>query len=290
PQTVNAAGNGGFLDLDTGEIKVAGVGGIGLDGDVKNRLNWAPRLGVTYRPTQKTVVRMGYGRSYDIGVFGPPFGHTVTQTLPVLAVQTVNPPASFESVFNLGNGPPPPTFPEVPPSGRFPLPDQVITSALPDTQPLPTVDAWNLTVQRQLTDRLSFEIGYVGNKGTHAFAGDREFVDANQATLTGFPEVPKRERQPFYGRFGWTQEIHYYCNCADTRYDSLQAKLVGRPASGLWMLAHYTLARARQDGGGQFFYDRELERGRPNWARTHAFVAATTFELPFGRGRPYLPR
>ena len=37
PQTVNGAGNGGLLDLDTGEIKVAGVGGIGLDGDVETR-------------------------------------------------------------------------------------------------------------------------------------------------------------------------------------------------------------------------------------------------------------
>ena len=37
PQTVNGAGNGGFLDLATGEIHVAGVGGIGLNGDVKNR-------------------------------------------------------------------------------------------------------------------------------------------------------------------------------------------------------------------------------------------------------------
>ena len=46
PQTVNEPGNGGWLDLDTGEILVGGVGGIGLDGDVRNRLNWAPRLGV----------------------------------------------------------------------------------------------------------------------------------------------------------------------------------------------------------------------------------------------------
>ena len=288
PQTVNGAGNGGFLDLETGEIGVAGVGGIGLDGNVKNRLNWAPRLGVTYRPNEKTVVRMGYGRSYDIGVFGSTFGHTVTQNLPVLALQFLRPPAPFESVFNLAQGPPPPVFPEVPATGRFPLPDQVGTSALPDRQTLPTLDAYNLTVQRQLSDHLSFEIGYVGNKGTHAFAGDSEFVDANEPTLTGFPDVPRYERQPFYGSFGWTQFIKYYCNCADNRYDSLQAKVVGRPAGGLWLLAHYTLARTRQDGVEQFFYDRDLQRGRPDWARTHHVVLASTFELPFGRGKRLL--
>ena len=37
---------------------------------------------------EKTVVRMGFGVSYDMGVFGSNFGHAVTQNLPVLANQT----------------------------------------------------------------------------------------------------------------------------------------------------------------------------------------------------------
>ena len=79
-------GNGGWLDLDTGEILVGGVGDIDLAGNVENSLNWAPRLGATYQLDEKTVIRGGYGRSYDIGVFGSLFGHSVTQNLPVLAV------------------------------------------------------------------------------------------------------------------------------------------------------------------------------------------------------------
>jgi outer membrane receptor protein involved in Fe transport len=286
PQTVNAPGNGGFLDLDTGEIKVAGVGGIGLNGDVKNRLNWAPRLGATYRPGEKTVIRLGYGRSYDIGVFGSTFGHTATQNLPVLARQFIPPPSEFESVFNLRDGPPAPVFPEVPASGRFRLPNQVSAFALPGTQTLPALDAYNLTVQRQLTERVSFEVGYVGNRSARAFADGLPNIDPNQPALAGYPAVPRAERQPYHSRFGWTQSIAYDCNCAESRYDSLQAKLVGRPASGLWLLTHYTLARAVEDGQGQFIYDRELDRGRPSTARTHAFVIAATYELPFGRGQP----
>ena len=292
PQTVNGAGNGGFLDLETGEIEVAGVGGIGLDGDVKNSLNWAPRLGVTYRPDEKTVVRMGYGRSYDIGVFGSTFGHTVTQNLPVLAVQLLRRPPFFESVFNLGEGPPPPVVPGG--AGRA-ADSRCRTRSAPrpcrDKQTLPTVDAYNLTVQRQLSDSLSFEIGYVGNKGTHVFAGDAPDPDANEPTLTGFPDVPTNERQPFFEKFGWTQRIGYYCNCGDNRYDSLQAKLAGRPGSGLWLLAHYTLARARQDGPEQFFHDRELQRGPTRLgahpqlrARLHVRAAVRQGQaVPFGR-------
>ena len=88
PQTINEAGNAGYLDLTTGEIKVAGVGGNGLNGDIENKLNWAPRVGATYQFNDKTVIRGGYGRSYDMGVFGSLFGHSVTQNLPVLSCRT----------------------------------------------------------------------------------------------------------------------------------------------------------------------------------------------------------
>ena len=56
------------------------------------------------------MIRAGYGRSYDIGVFGSLFGHTVTQNLPVLANQNLNAPNKFDAVFNLAQGPPAPVF------------------------------------------------------------------------------------------------------------------------------------------------------------------------------------
>ncbi len=51
---------------------------------------WNPRLGVAYQYTEKTVIRAGYGRSFDLGVFGSDFGHVVTQNIPVLANQSLN--------------------------------------------------------------------------------------------------------------------------------------------------------------------------------------------------------
>ena len=85
---------------------MAGVGGNDLKGGVENSLNWAPRLGITYQLGEKTVVRAGYGRSYDIGVFGSVFGHTVTQNLPVLAIQNLSGNNGQEAVFTLAQGPP----------------------------------------------------------------------------------------------------------------------------------------------------------------------------------------
>jgi outer membrane receptor protein involved in Fe transport len=299
PQTVNEAGNGGFLDLSTGLINVAGVGDIGLNGNVENTLNWAPRLGATYQLTEQTVLRAGYGRSYDIGVFGSLFGHSVTQNLPVLSVQELNAPQNFESVFNLGQGPPPPVFPDVPASGQFALPNGVFARALPGKQRPPHVDAFNVTVQHQLTDTIAVEAGYVGNRGGNVFAGDGPATNVNQAILTGFPDVPTNNRRPFFagnvpndsgftGAFGWTQGIDYFCNCATNAYDSLQTKLTKRFSEGYSVQASYTLQRAIQDNPDYFFFDSEMNRGPADWDRTHSFTLSIVAELPFGRGHRYM--
>ena len=144
------------------------------------------------------MIRAGYGRSYDIGVFGSLFGHSVTQNLPVLSVQELNAPNNFERVFNLAQGPPAPVFPTVPANGRFPLPNGVFARALPEKQRPPTVDACNVTVQRQLTDTMSVEVGYVGNRGGNVFAGDGPAINVNQPTIDGFPHVPTDQRRPFF--------------------------------------------------------------------------------------------
>ena len=81
------AGQGGFVDLNTDEVLVAGSPGVGLNLNVQGSLtNIAPRLGIAYQATPKTVVRVGYGRGYDLGVFGSVFGHNVTQNLTVLGI------------------------------------------------------------------------------------------------------------------------------------------------------------------------------------------------------------
>jgi hypothetical protein len=52
-------------------------------------------------------------------------------------------------------------------------------------------------VQRQITSTLALEVGYVGNHGTHVFAGDGPAFNINQATLQGYPNVPLDQRRPF---------------------------------------------------------------------------------------------
>jgi Carboxypeptidase regulatory-like domain/TonB dependent receptor len=194
PEYVNAKGNGGFANITQGVIRVAGYGNIGTNGNIDNTYKaFAPRLGFAYQVDPKTVVRMGYGRSFDIGVFGSNFGHVVTQNLPVLANQTItnssqNPGATnnTSAVFTLTQGAPAFDFgtviSQISSAGTLPLlgPDGTSSSRIrPTIQRLPTLDAWNATFQRQVTPTISLEVAYIGNKGTHVFNTDGPSYNPN---------------------------------------------------------------------------------------------------------------
>src|SRR5271165_2296154 len=114
---------GGFADLKIGEIRVAGVGPFNTRENVATDFKTiAPRMGIAYQWNPKTVIRAGYGRDYDLGVFGSIFGHVVTQNLPVLASQNLTSNGLNSAAFNLATGPAPFTFPAVPSNGLIPFP------------------------------------------------------------------------------------------------------------------------------------------------------------------------
>ncbi len=308
PQVLNEPGNGGFPDLETGEIVVAGVGGNELNGNVKNSVNFAPRLGIAYQINDKMVIRGGFGRSFDIGVFGTVFGHTVTQNIPVLAVQNLNAANNRARVFNLTTGPAAPTgffgittLPRncpaggcvlntaIPSNGRFFIPDGVLVRALTDKQTLPRVDAFNVTFQYQFAKDWSWEIAYVGNRGKNVFVGDNPDLNVNQPTIEGFAQgVPTNQRRPYFQRFGWSQDILLYQGYGATnRYDSLQTKLTKRFSNGYSVLTHYTFQKAINNSGNYFNIDPELNRGPADFERRHNFVLSQLFELPVGRNQKY---
>lgn len=313
PQTVNGSGKGGWVQADTGEVWVAGAKGIGLNGNVGNSFtNFAPRLGVAYQIKPTTVLRMGYGRSFDIGTFGSIFGHTVTQNVPVLANQNLNAPANYSDAFTLAEGPTP-----LDPStilqnncnaitlttattvngtqclgatGQPLLPDGISPHIHPKNMRLLTVDAWNVSLQHAFSNSLSAEVAYVANKGTHEFAGDGPNYDSNTATIVGFAQgLSTNARKPYYSRFGWTQGLNYYGNDASNNYESLQAKLDKRFAQGYQVSATYTFAHANQyDGNGYFIYDAATTYGPSDFQRHHVLTITNVITLPFGKGQKYM--
>ncbi|MGA8043572.1 MAG: TonB-dependent receptor [Terracidiphilus sp.] len=184
PEKVNAANNGALMNLNDGYLHVAGVGGIGtnMGWNLQYSKMFAPRIGASYQLGDKTVIRAGYGRSFDIGVFGSIFGHVVTQNLPVLANQQINQPNTTAAAFTLAQGPNAYVPLAVPANGLLPNPgSQVSTKARPNPLNFPTIDAWNLSVQRALTPTMTLTVAYVANKGTHTLGdGDGNNTNPNE--------------------------------------------------------------------------------------------------------------
>ena len=281
---------------------------MGLNGNIKMLYGaLAPRLGVAYQVNPRTVLRMGYGRSFDLGTFGTLFGHTVTQNLPVLANQQLSPANNWQDVFSLGVGPgvfdpataltnncnaiTDPTGTKTQclgATGKPLLPDGVSPHIHPTVQRVPTVDAWNVTVQHAFTNNLSAEVGYVANKGTHYFDGDGPNYDLNEPTLVGFPTLSTNARKPYYGKYGWTQGLNYYGNDASNSYESLQAKIEKRFSQSYSVFAHYTFAHANGYSGSYFPINASVVYGPQDFQREHVFVLTHIVQLPFGRGHAYL--
>ena len=289
PETVNKPGNGANLSLQDGLLHVFGVGKTSDHGiQDMNWANFAPRVGVAYQLTPKTVIRSGYGWSYSLGTFGTIFGHNVTQNLPVLAQQQVNASTNFASVFTLAQGPPTLAIPAVDPTtGTLPLPNGVVGKVRPQDVRLPRVDAYNLTVQQQLTSKFVVSAGYVGNVGRHAFAlPSAQLFNVNQPAF--IPGVANTNlTRPYYSKFGWTQDINFYCDCANTRYDSLQMQATLNNLGGNTVQFNYTLQRSvgNNDDSYSFLYNRALSYGNSPGISRHLITVAENFSIPFGKSK-----
>jgi outer membrane receptor protein involved in Fe transport len=335
PEAVTAKGNAGFGDVNNGELLVAGYGGVSFNGGVANTYKaFAPRVSFAYQFDSKTVLRVGYGRGFDIGVFGSNFGHAVTQNLPVLASQSIsdsNINSGFtdnrSAVFNLVNGPPAYPFAnlitDLNTNGYLPLlgPDGTASTYIrPRVQRLPTIDQWNATLQRQITPTINLTVSYIGNKGTHVFAGTGPSYTTNEVAVGGgtapvtcsgtpvscsvafAPSIPANERRVFflngvysfpYTGTGYTPCCaggvgNYFGNDANNNYNALQIKAEKRTSYGLQFLAHYTYSRAYAYDSNYYSVDKAFAYGPNPNNRNNEFVANTIYQLPFGKGKHFL--
>jgi hypothetical protein len=297
PESVNAAGNGATLNLANGLMYVFGEGGVSMHGiQTMNWHDFAPRVGLAYQADKKTVVRAGYGWSYNLGTFGSTFGHNVTQNPPVLSEQELVNPASqpFGSVFTLADGPSAPPSVTVGANGTFPLPNGITPKFRPNTMTMPVVYQYNGTVQRQLTDKIAVTGGYVGNVTRHGWLGTSNNINPNEAEY--FPNNGSPySAQPYYALYGWTQGLNYYCDCTNQEYNSFQSTINIKALSGWTVQGNYTYQRlATWDGpydtNYYFIYGPQNGAGGegPSSIIPHnQLTIAQNFDIPFGHGRKF---
>jgi Carboxypeptidase regulatory-like domain/TonB dependent receptor len=314
PEAADGKGQGGLLDLNTSNVRIAGYGPY--DDSLNVSRSWkklAPRIGISWQARPNTVVRAGFGRVYGQGWSGNTFGEVLTFTYPVQVSQNLTPSTQYTTSkyldgtpVTLSNGPPAYIFAPIPASGNYPLPDGVGVPTRPLEVRLPTLDAWNLTIQQEINKSTALQIAYVGSHGVHNMFDSSNQFDPNQATINGFNQIDPttgqtytyNDRQPFfngdaqalfgvkYGHpFFWTQGFRYNANQATSSYNALQVKLEKRFSHGFQFLSHYTWSRAMTHESYYFAIDPKVGYGASYYNRPNAFVLAGNWDLPFGKGK-----
>jgi hypothetical protein len=228
---------------------------------------WAPRIGFAYRLGDRTVIRGGYGMFYEAeGTSGRLNFHFLPFSMSeaVSAVANVVPTRTTADYF-LGV----PFGASVGSVGWNPL----------------TLDAqfgydqrWNFGFQREIANRMSLEMNYVGTKGSNQQESENiNLPDAGAGDI--------QARRP-YPRFG-NMSIH--SQARSTEYHALQTKFQKRTSNGYWYLVSHTWSQTLTTQpapgiGGNFTYDT----GPAAFDAPHLLAMSFGAELPFGRDKKFL--
>jgi hypothetical protein len=225
-----------------------------------DRNNFAPRLGLAWKPLKQTVVRAGYGINYNLAQYGaviqnfafqPPFAETATNT------------ATTSSFLNLANA-----FPSAAPG--------TITNnfAVDPDYRLGYVQVWNVDVQRELRGGVVINLDYNGSKGTR--------LDTERALL-----IPGLE--PFtYESSAGNSVLH----AGSMRFRKRLAKGIG--LSGTYIYSKSIDDASSIGGGGvvvaQNPLDIAADRGLSSFDQRHKFTGNWIYDLPFGENRRFLQK
>jgi Carboxypeptidase regulatory-like domain len=281
----------------TNTLVVAGVGGNPKNGGMTNHLNYlAPRLGVAYRLTDKTVIRTGIGVSYT------PFEDNtyLTYNYPTKgnlgATQGLS---AYTRAFYAGNplsfetGLPAPSPVPIPSNGIYSVSalGQNGTSEFyfPTDYKNPHVIGWNFSIQRTLPLNLTMDVAYVGNHGVDMGSN----MNINASPVIAPTSTNNQIYQPYYPHTG---TVSQFFRPLSSMYNGLQVKVDRRFAGGLSLTSAFSYQKGMayfnggdDDGFYGFYLNGQFHR---NWAktdfnRTLTWVQSFVYQLPFGKGKRF---
>ena len=285
---------GGFVSYNPGndQLVLAGEDGnpsnIGLQTDYKN---FAPRLGASYRVSEKTVVRTGFGIS-----FVPFVDNSYAYNYPIKTstFYTISPTYGFAlnpagGVVNFATGiPATPTAPfgstgtltESAANGTIGLANLYIPLNFKNAY----VSSWNVAIQQALPKDMSLQLAYVANHGTRIDIAQ----NINESSIYGQGGTTY---DPFNVAFGKTAAVTEYFLGESSNYESLQAQLTRRFTKGLAFATAFTFGKAQgyvtgpQDGN-LLFFSGPVRRNYNllDFDRRLNFEQTVTYELPAGHG------
>jgi hypothetical protein len=303
PATPRIAGGFSNYNPTNNTIVLAGLGSNPSNlGMVTKYDYFAPRTGFSYRVTDATVVRGGFGVSYI-----PFTDNTYAYNYPIRANNSYQPaggsaytPAVLSdgvTVASFQAGFPAPVPVAIPSNGIIAASTPALISQvytyIPSTFRNSYAEAWNLAVQQALGANFSLQIAYVGNHGSRMnlsqninlpnyYGGGNASLPENTTAFTG-------------GATGRTAATNEYFMGASSNYSALQAQLTKRYSNGLAFTSAFTWGKALgyatggdDNGSAMFFINFRRNYAPADFDRAKNFEQSFTYELPFGHGHAYL--
>lgn len=257
------------VDLKTGQLIYAKEGGLEDRTLIKSdKNNFAPRIGIAWSLNEKTVIRTGYGRFYQLF---ERYGSEDQLSLspPFLLNASQNTSSASTPIFLLKDG--------FPLSYRDPKSIDLRRIRLRAVNPdsvMPEVDQWNFGIQRTLPADMVLTMDYVGTKGTHlSILRNPNFVLGGSRPYSQWGDIQRRE------------------NAANSSYNGLNATLEKRFSRGLSLRAAYTWSKSIDvagnplTSGGSNAVQDPLNflalRGLSDHDYRQRFVSAVVYDTPF---------
>ncbi len=247
---------------------------LGLDSSNwynNDRNNFAPRVGFAYRPFGGTrfVVRAAYGIYYnDVGGYS------------FLGVPS-NPPFIVSETFDAPPGTTPTLTFATPFAGAGTIPSSPRVAAWARDRVNPYQQQWNFTLESEVVRNTAVRVSYLGNLGLHL---DRVFPMNEPLPAPGNVQA-RRPYQPF-------GNINYQETGRNSILHALQVGVIRRYSNGHSFQMEYQFNRALGENtfasAPMDFRNSRLDRGNLDYVRRHVLTTNYVYDLPFGKGRPYL--
>ena len=250
--------------------------------------NFAPRLGISFSPTPRTVIRTGYGIFYtqDIGnaYFDMARNIAARYDAPTNADSATG--VWSNSTLNWGNAVPASS------GGTTINVGPTIAFANAVSHKTSYTEQFLLNIQQQVGQEWSFEAGYQGAVSRHLYG----FLSANAATPYGYigngAATPVANRTPFANMRG----IQFVHDWGSANYNAFSAKATRRFGNGFNLIASYTWAKSLDDTSGirnqgndnlypQINQCISCEYGRSAFDVKNRFVVSALYQLPIGPGK-----
>ena len=189
----------------------------------------------------------------------------------------------------------------------------------PDSARQPYAQNYTFGLQYLLKENTTIQASFVGTRGSRLNAGN--FANMNQLnpkflhlgdTLLDDISLHPEIRMPYAGFSGTVAQAllpypqyagggvaNHFAYVGKSNYNSLQVVATRRLSKGLGFLFSYTFqktlsntdsANAYYGGISQDVYNRQLEKSVASFDHTQQLRMTWIYELPFGKGRPFLNR